>query len=50
VVRGGAMTAFAERSKWTKVGASTYCLDIRKIGDFYVDFDDMADETYPTLG
>jgi hypothetical protein len=32
MVRGGAMTAFAERSKWTKVGASTYCLDINCAG------------------
>ncbi len=45
VVRGGAMTAFAEHSKWTKVSSSTYCLDIKKIGDFYVNFDDMADGT-----
>ena len=43
VVRGGAMTAFSEHSKWTKVSPSTYCLDIKKIGDFYVNFDDMAD-------
>jgi hypothetical protein len=44
VVRGGSMTAFAE-SKWTMISASTYCLDINKIGDFYVNFDDMADES-----
>lgn len=43
VVRGGAMTAFAEHSKWSTVSATTYCLDIKKIGDFYVNFDDEAD-------
>jgi hypothetical protein len=43
VVRGGAMTAFAEHSKWSQVSATTYCLDIKKIGDFYVNFDDEAD-------
>jgi len=43
VVRGGAMTAFAEHSKWSMVSSSTYCLNIKKIGDFYVNFDDEAD-------
>jgi hypothetical protein len=43
VLRGGAMTAFAERSKWAQVSTTTYCLDIKTSGNYYVDFDDQAD-------